>query len=298
MLFIVRCLIFLCLISQAKISFACSEQDCIKTDSWQLGLAIGLGIKTNPLVDGDNIPLVILPDVAWYAEKAYFDNGELGYQWINQDKFAVESFVSLDQERAFFSFFHPANLLTGNSQINAVAPPTLRPSEDERFDEHITSPVSPANDGISIDQISKRKWAINAGLRWHYFLDNMELTASWQNDISGVHQGSIVELAYSIKWAWQKTQFNTQIGANWKSQKLLNYYYGIDQEDIDDSFHWYVADAGIETYLALAIQRPINDKWLWLTNVSFRQLPDSMYLSPIVKDSNIKRVFMGVAYRF
>jgi outer membrane protein len=106
-----RLLVLFCIFFPSTI-LACSEDEtCIEKSSWHLGIAFGLGIKTNPLVDGDDIPLVIMPDIAWYAEQAYFDNGELGYQWINQPKVAFETFLQLDRERAFFSFLHPANIL-------------------------------------------------------------------------------------------------------------------------------------------------------------------------------------------
>lgn len=291
---IFRPLLFICLICLTTKSWACTEQSCIKTNSWQLGVAIGLGVKTNPLVDGDNIPLVILPDIAWYGEKAYFDNGELGYQWLNNTHYALEGFIKLDQERAFFSFFHPANILIANSNI---APPSSlgpnRPADIESGNQ-IYAPESK----VSIEQISKRKWAVNAGLRWHYFLDNMEFSASWQNDISGVHKGQIVGLAYSVNWLWHDTQFKTQIGADWKSAHLVDYYYGLDQKDTSDPQQWFEADAGVETYVSVNIQKPINKNWVWVSSLSYRTLPTSMTLSPLVEENNIKRLFMGVAYRF
>lgn len=270
------------------------EKNCIKTNSWQLGIAMGIGLKTNPLVDGDNIPLVILPDIAWYGKKAYFDNGEMGYQWLSHTNFALEGFIKLDQERAFFSFFHPANILIVNS---IIAPPSYlgpdHPADLESGDQ-INTPTSK----VSIEHISKRKWAVNAGLRWHYFLDNMEFSASLQNDISGVHKGQIVGLAYSVNWLWHDIQFKTQIGADWKSAHLVDYYYGIDQKDTSVLQQWFEADAGVETYVSVNIQKPINKNWVWVSSLSYRTLPTSMTLSPLVEENNIKRLFMGVAYRF
>ena len=169
-----RLLIFLYIFFSSAI-FACSEsKTCIEKSSWQLGIAIGVGIKSNPLVDGNDIPLVILPDIAWYAENAYFDNGELGYQWLNQHKFAFETFIQLDRERAFFSFLHPANILISTESLSQNSP---------------EFPTQDVQRNLSIDEIASRKWAINGGFRGHYFLSNGEWQFTLHQDISSVHKG-------------------------------------------------------------------------------------------------------------
>ena len=99
MSFLLRAAALLIFLVGVKPAYACDDgQDCIEQGEWQLGIALGAGVRTNPLVDGDNIPLVILPDIAWYGESAYFDNGEAGFQWTLNDTFAHEVFVAPNLE--------------------------------------------------------------------------------------------------------------------------------------------------------------------------------------------------------
>ena len=290
-----RLLIILCMFV-SRTTLACSEDGtCIEKSSWQLGFAFGVGVKTNPLVDGDNIPLVILPDIAWYAEKAYFDNGELGYQWLSQPTFAFETFLQLDRESAFFSFLHPANILVSTENAashstNVSALPDLSVSPDENIQNNQRS--------LSIDDIVSRKWAINGGIRGHYFLSIGEWQLTLQQDISNIHQGQQVGLEYSHRWLWHDFRLGLRVGTDWKSADLIDYYYGVSQRDTSLSRFYFEGKSGWQTYMSINAQKPINENWSWLANIGYRRLPNSLLSSPLIDQNNIRNVFLGVAYRF
>tara|TARA_R110000751_G_scaffold116604_1_gene216247 strand:+ start:50627 stop:51487 length:861 start_codon:yes stop_codon:yes gene_type:complete len=278
---------------------ACSEDDtCIEESSWHLGIAIGIGVKTNPLVDGEDIPLVILPDIAWYGEKAYFDNGELGYQWLSQPNFAFETFLTLDRESTFFSFLHPANILapTQGSSIASPGSPDKPdfsgPTDSDKEDILINQR------SLSINDIATRKWAIHGGLRGHYFSTVGEWQLALLQDISDVHKGQLVALQYSQKWLWRDVQMRLRLGADWKSARLLDYYYGVSKRDTTLSEYYFDGQSGWQTYLSFNVLKPINENWSWLAKMSYRRLPNSLTDSPLIEQNSISSVFLGVAYRF
>jgi outer membrane protein len=278
-----RLLVLFCIFFPSTI-LACSEDEtCIEKSSWHLGIAFGLGIKTNPLVDGDDIPLVIMPDIAWYAEQAYFDNGELGYQWINQPKVAFETFLQLDRERAFFSFLHPANILF--------------PIESSVSDSP-SQGIQDKQRSLSIDEIASRKWAINGGIRAHYFFSKGEWQLTFQQDISNVHKGQQIRLEFSHRWLWHNFRLGFRVGTDWKSARLIDYYYGVSQRDTDFAEWYFNGKSGWQTYVTLNAQKPINEKWSWLANIGYRKLPNSLISSPLIEQSNIRNIFLGLAYRF
>ena len=41
----------------------------IDTQQWHLSINTGAGVITNPLHGGDNLPLLVLPEIAFYGEK-------------------------------------------------------------------------------------------------------------------------------------------------------------------------------------------------------------------------------------
>lgn len=288
-----RSFLFLCLFLYVDFSLACEDEQCVPANSFQLGVGLGAGIKTNPLIGGDNIPLILLPDISWYGEKAYFDNGELGFQWLSKEHLALDTFIRLDDERTFFSFIHPNNIFLSS----VLSPPALTPSSPGSENE-ADNIKYPQRASLSVEQIAKRKWAVNAGFRIHYFVGNAEFTSSLQQDISQLHQGKIVSLTYKYKWLIQDIRLKFTAGVHWKSSKLLDYYYGITLKDTDYSEFHYQASSGFEPFFSVTLQKPINQNWLWLGNIGTRRLSSAMTNSPIVEEKHVNRIFLGVAYRF
>ena len=282
-----KLIISLALCGVATLAGACERIDnCLFKGELQLGVALGLGFSSNPLEGGDDIPLVILPDVAWYGEAAYFDNGELGYQWIDQVSSSFVTYVTLDKERAYFSFWHPANILAPVNRFN-----------------NITSADAPGLNGpeqlsISVDEVSRRRWAVMAGGRWSLQQDNTQWQVALEKDVSGAHNGEKIDLSYQYFWQWPTVRFTTQLKMIWKSSALVDYYYGVDEQDRVDPSFYYDAGSGWQPAIAMSLQKNLQNSWYWLTRVSLQKLHSGMTDSPLVSERNIYSVFSGFAYQF
>ncbi|GAC15409.1 MipA/OmpV family protein [Aliiglaciecola lipolytica] len=272
--------------------FSCeSTNNCIQKGQWDIGLAIGIGARSNPLVDGKNFPNVILFDVAWYGDEFYFDNGEIGYKWLQKDAFGVETYLTLDREMTFFELWHP-----GNVTVPAALPssPAIEPPTSETDD----GDLSPAEEPLSVNDISDRNWAINFGTRVHYYHANYEISFSLETDVSGVHQGQKATLSYQYFWSGDTWRFMLRPSLVWKSANLANYYYGVDKHDTENTDYHYQVSAGLQPGIALLYTQKINADWHWITNLSYRKLHSSMVHSPIVEENNVTNVFIGLGRRF
>ncbi|WP_181902163.1 MipA/OmpV family protein [Thalassotalea euphylliae] len=262
-----------------------NKQSCITTGEWHIGVAVGLGVITNPLNDGDNIPLVLLPDIAWYGEKAYFDNGELGYQWHQETKHSFEGFVSVNRERAYFSFWHPSNI--------------LNPIENHSFiDATLQSDDASGRTEVSIDQVRSRDWALDAGLRWQTALARGSASITVKTDVTGVHHGQQLNLSYRLGFQYGEWQLGLSPSITWKSSALLDYYYGIDESDNLVLENFYQAKAGWQPQLDLSGIYPLADDWQLLFKLGYQWLNKGMYDSPLVKEKQVRTIFIGAAYQF
>ena len=271
----------------------CNDQpDCIAVDSWHLGVALGVGVKVNPLQDGDNIPYIILPDVAYYGENWYWDNAEAGFQFIQDNRISAEVFASINSERALFSFWHSDNIFAGLGD-SILAPPgdfPFPPFDDGQFKGD--------GDPISVDEVASRKWAADVGIRWHYYQDQGEWTLGLAADASDVHGGYQFNLSYKTAFMWGKWQIAPAISLNWKSSNLIDYYYGIDDRDSTDERLHFRGGSGWQPVVSIMATKPITKNWSWLFIARYRHLHKGMSDSPLVRKNSIPTAFAGVSYRF
>lgn len=285
--FIIKPILVVWLLLTVSLAGACERsEECLDSNQWQFGIAMGLGVTSNPLEGGDSIPLIVLPDIAWYGEAAYFDNGELGYQWLDQPSTSFVTYLSVDKERAFFSFWHPANILL----------PLNRVSESAVADNPGQS--GPQLLSISIDEVSRRDWAIMGGGRWYFRQSNAEWQVALEKDISGTHNGEKLDLSYQHYWQWPTIRLSTQIKMIWKSSALVNYYYGVSERDKVAPSFYYRAGSGWQPVVSLSMQKQLQNNWSWLNRISLQKLHSGMTDSPLVAERNIYSVFSGLAYQF
>ena len=48
--------------------------ECVAVGGWNFSVALGAGVRTNPLVNGQGLPLVVVPQVSYYGERFFLDN--------------------------------------------------------------------------------------------------------------------------------------------------------------------------------------------------------------------------------
>ncbi|WP_334019283.1 MipA/OmpV family protein [Alteromonas sp. S015] len=259
---------------------------CIEEGNWSVGVAFGAGVRTNPLVDGDAIPLIILPDVAWYGEHAYFDNGEFGYQWQPNQDLTTEVFLRVNTERAYFSFWQPSNVFLLTNSVDSVSTP--RPGED----------IQGPSRYISVNDIARRDWSLDAGFRTNWFNGRDRWSFTLSHDALSVHKGFSATGRYQHDFKWQDWVLTAHFSVTYKSSNLVDYYYGIKQRDTEDKTLWYSAGSTLQFSGGLLFIRPINQQWHWLGRTQISSLGSGMTNSPLVSKRFVANIFFGVGYRF
>jgi len=72
-------------------------------------------------------------------------------------------------------------------------------------------------------------------------------------------------------------------GLEYRSQDMLEYYYGISEENATANFTAYNPSSGIDTTGEIGASYPISNKWLFETYYRYTRLADSISDSPIMK---------------
>ena len=78
-------LALLLLALDATLCLAEEETEEATESRWRLGAALGYGVRSNPLVQSDDIPIIVDLDIAWFGDRWFFDNGDLGLTVADND---------------------------------------------------------------------------------------------------------------------------------------------------------------------------------------------------------------------
>lgn len=259
---------FFCLATSAK-----QIDEAIEQGELRLGLAFGLGTISNPLNEGDNFPLIAIPDIAYYGERFYFDNGQLGLTLVDEKHHVISLISELNPENRFFVTWHPANVFIVR---NAYTEPATR-------------------DRISISEINRPNWALDGGLNYQYIADSWRFSADVLHDISGVHFGHRVALSFAKGWQFRSGVLSVRLGLDYLSHKLADYYYGIQADDnVGQTFE---QDAAVLPHVEVSWQMPINERFGLLAKIKYHNL-GSLSDSPIFSSDESVTIFTGVTHVF
>lgn len=190
----------------------------IDTEQWHLSVNTGAGVITNPLHEGDNLPLILLPEVAFYGEQWFFDNGRLGYSLHESDTHVVNIVTEFNPETRFFIDFHPSNVFALQTSNSFVVEST---SSDELVEKSV----------VTTNDVKKRRWALDAGLSYHYIRSNHVFSVQVLADVSGVYKGARSALQWQSHHQLGRLSIAPSLGVWYKSNELNDYFYGLSAEE-------------------------------------------------------------------
>ncbi len=276
-----------------------SSSDCAEVGEWKVAIGVGAGVRTNPVADSDDIPLIILPSVSYYGKRFYFENLNLGYQLVESKRYDFSLTLSPGRDHLFFNEWS-----LGNFSVNGTEVTSVEASSDEIplsatvGQEDI---VQPSSDGRSYEytaSLRDRKLSVLAGVDLHYYINSFSLGLQVLHDVRGIHDGAEVRAALRHEKSIGKTTFSSAFGLIWQDSNTLDYYYGIDEDEVESSALAYQVDSGFSPFGRLDIVYQVNDHWSLKATGYYRALADSVADSPIVDESGYTSVFIGGVYHF
>ena len=271
-----RCNCSLALLLAAMAS--CSAVVAAETDDgavesrWRLGAALGYGQRANPLVLSDDVPIYVDLDIAWFGDHWFFDNGDLGLTFANNDRLTASFVARFNSDRVFFGL------------------------TDKRF-VAFDSAGAPLAEATEFE-VPDRDYAIELGMELLTDGDWGQLQASAYHDVSGTHDGYEIHASYSYGWRNQRLYFEPSVGASYKSAALNDYYWGVSPDEADIVVLPYEADAGTNLHARLMFGYQINRNWSFSLVTEYERINDEAASSPIVEDRDVLGYFAGFSYRF
>ncbi len=253
-------------------SVAGAEREEFDESRWQLGFALGYGLRTNPLVQSDDLPIVIDIDIAWFGDRFFFDNGDLGFTFADNDKITSSLVARVNSDRVFFG------------------------RTDTRF-VTVDSAGIPLSDEV-IFEVPDRSYAVELGVEVLADGPWGQLQLSAFHDISGKHDGYELFADYAYGWRSQRWYFEPSFGLSYKSDSLNDYYWGVRDSEANQALPTYIAGHGVNAHARLAMSYQLNRRWVFSIVGEFERLNDDAAASPMVEDNSVFGYFAGFGFHF
>lgn len=295
-----RILIAAALVALAHVTPALAEcngesSDCVPVGGWNFSIALGAGVRTDPVVHEGNIPLVVIPHFSYYGEHFFLDDLDAGVTFLDNDHTTLSLIASPGYDRVFFYRSDPQNIfVTGLNTLNSSpGAGSSKPGGDATGSKppptENTSGQYTSNSGTKFPPRS-RAWTYLAGPEWTFKYAGVTGQVDVLHEITGHNHGDEVRAALGIPLSHVGGAWAADVGITWKSAGIVNYYYGAPGI--------YDAGAALDPFVKLAYSRPLKGKWKITAFVESERLGNAIADSPIVNARFVTTAFVGAVYAF
>jgi outer membrane protein len=248
---------------------------------WRLGVALGHGARSNPLIQSEDVPIAVDVDVAWFGERFFFDNGDAGFTVIDSGAITANVVGRINSDRVFFGKTDTElvriGAAVGQATDVAVGAPLAQPAE-------LTVPDRDYAVELGFEVLADGRWG--------------QLQLAAHHDVSGTHDGYEIFLDYGYGWRRQRWYIEPSIGLAYKSDELNDYYWGIRPDEAGAALPAYRAGSGVNPHVKFAVSYQLTRHWAVAMAAEYERLATAAAASPIVADRDVVGYFAGVHYRF
>jgi outer membrane protein len=250
---------------------------------WRLGVALGYGERTNPLIQSEDIPVIVDLDIAWFGKRWFFDNGDVGFTMFDRPRSTTSLVARVNSDRVFFG-------KTNTRYVNFtyIGKGTVEPLPD-------TGSFAPEPVAV---EVPDRDYAIELGVESLIDGDWGAATLRAFHDVSGTHGGYELSAHYSRRWTAGRLTFAPTVGVSFKSADLNDYYWGVHQDEANLALPEYHAGSGVGVEGGLVTNYYLTRNLRLALSVNYERLVDDVAESPLSEDDYVLAYFSGLAWTF
>jgi len=274
-----------------------TQQGCVAIGEWDISIGLGLGLRSNPLINGEDLPIFILPEIRYYGEKFFLDTYTGGYTFFDSGAHLLNAVVTIGFDQIYFKSRSIGNVIIESGPFLASTEPTL--SADEYTLEVGTREApTPSAENIDIDLLHSRNTAGLVGLEYGYYNRNWDASVQLLQDFTQVHNGQEVRAAVSRFMTVSQESVELAAGFSWQSADLLQYYYGVERSEVGDGSLAYSPSSGVSPFVRLDWRRRLLGNWTWQATMHYRWLSSQIEQSPLLDEDDVLTVYFGGVYHF
>jgi outer membrane protein len=176
-------------------------------------------------------------------------------------------------------------------------------------DDHLTLSAMTAprfmgyssDDSDALDGMQDRRMGLDAGVRADFelpFAENFVIGAVAVSDVSSANEGQEYELGLSRKFGGEKFQFTPGCGVRYQSQRMVDYYYGVESGEARADRPEYEPGETINYFGEATLNFGIAKDWIVVTRAGIEFLGSEIKDSPIVDEDHLLTAVIGVVRKF
>jgi len=251
---------------------------------WRLGAAFGYGQRSNPLIQSEDIPVLVDLDIAWFGRRWFFDNGDVGFTLSDGDRATTSLVARLNSDRVFFGKTNTrfVNLAyAGNGQTAGMV---------DASGEPVTEPVEV--------RPPDRDYAVELGVESLIDGNWGAITLRAFHDVSNTHEGYELGAYYSWRWIAGRVSLSPSVGFAYKSAALNDYYWGVHADEASPALPEYHPGDGFNLEGGLVANYHITRHLRCALSVNYERLSDEIAASPLAEEDHVFAYFSGLAWTF
>jgi MipA family protein len=242
------------------------SQDCAVVGKWNVSLALGGGVRSNPLVHGHDLPLVVVPQFSYYGKRFYIDNLDAGFTVVDGVTNTLSLIASPGYDRIFFYRSDLQNIFVNVGGAAGTNPP----------------PVPFPSRPRPITYLAGPEWTFNI----HDIIGQLDVL----REVTGHNHGEEVRGAIKLPVTRSTGALSATIGLTWQSAAIVNYYYGAPGI--------YESGSALRPFLKLGYTRPLGPGWRFEGIAQYEHLANAIADSPIVAHNYVVTCFLGFVHAF
>jgi outer membrane protein len=141
-----------------------------------------------------------------------------------------------------------------------------------------------------------RNWSVDGGVNIEAITPVGLLGVSAITDLLGRHRGQEVEWRYLIMFPVLGFQLIPSGGVRWKSDNLVDYYYGVRPNEARPDRPAYEGEQAFDPFLRLVIRHKLTKHWSLFSDTQYEWLAGEITDSPIVSKDHQASFTAGVLY--
>jgi outer membrane protein len=249
--------------------------DCVAIGGWNFSVALGAGVRTNPLVNGKDIPLVVIPQFSYYGKRFFIDNLDFGFTLAERGASTFNLIATPGYDRVYFYRTDLQNFFIGF------------PNADYPNTAFVVAPGTPG--AIKVSPPAPHITYL-AGPEWTFKYGSITGQLDLLRDATGQYSGDEIRGALGIPLLKSTGTVSANVGFTWKSAGTVNYYYRVPI--------LYSGSAAFDPFIKLAYTLPLSSKWRFNAFAEYERLGNGIADSPIVAEHGVATVFVGAIYSF